>query len=243
MLILAHRGASADAPENTLDAFRLAVEQGADGVELDAMVCGSGEVVVCHDQRLKRLAGLDWEVERTPLWKLRQVDVGTALGFAPARIPTLAEVVDALPPNFLINIELKNDQLDDRGLSHQVATFVRNACLEKRILISSFSPWCLWRVAEIEPRLRRGFLIDPDRCYLAQAHLLARLVAQHSVHLPDQACTAGRVSQWLESGREVAAWTVDLPDRALELQQMGVLYCITNRPSVLRAAVLSEVLG
>ncbi len=243
MLILAHRGASADAPENTLEAFRLAVEQGADGVELDAMVCGSGEVVVCHDERLKRLAGLDWEVRRTPLWKLRQVDVGTALGFAPARIPTLVEVVDALPPSFLINIELKNDRLNDRGLSHQVATLVRDACLESRILISSFNPWCLWRVAEVEPRLRRGFLIDPDRCYLAQADLLAPLVANHSVHLPDQACTVGRVSQWLQSGREVAAWTVDLPDRALELQQMGVLYCITNRPSVLRAAVPSAVRG
>ncbi len=243
MLILAHRGASADAPENTLEAFRLAVEQGADGVELDAMVCGSGEVVVCHDERLKRLAGLDWEVRRTPLWKLRQVDVGTALGFAPARIPTLVEVVDALPPSFLINIELKNDRLNDRGLSHQVATLVRDACLESRILISSFNPWCLWRVAEVEPRLRRGFLIDPDRCYLAQADFLAPLVANHSVHLPDQACTVGRVSQWLQSGREVAAWTVDLPDRALELQQMGVLYCITNRPSVLRAAVPSAVRG
>jgi len=243
VLILAHRGASADAPENTLEAFRLAVEQGADGVELDAMVCASGEVVVCHDERLNRLAGLDWEVRRTPLWKLRQVDVGTALGFAPARIPTLVEVVEALPPSFLINIELKNDRLDDRGLSHQVATLVRNACLQNRILISSFNPWCLWQVTQVEPRLRRGFLIDPDRWYLTQAHLLAPLVANHSVHLADQACTAGRVSQWLESGREVAAWTVDLPDRALELQQMGVLYCITNRPSALRAVVPSTVRG
>jgi glycerophosphoryl diester phosphodiesterase len=243
VLILAHRGASADAPENTLEAFRLAVEQGADGVELDAMVCASGEVVVCHDERLKRLAGLDWEVQRTPLWKLRQLDVGTALGFAPARIPTLVEVVEALPPGFLINIELKNDRLDDRGLSQQVATLVRDACLENRILISSFNPWCLWRVAEVEPRLRRGLLIDPDRSYLTQAHLLAPLVANHSVHLADQACTAGRVAQWLESGREVAAWTVDRPDRALELQQMGVLYCITNRPSALRAVVPSAVGG
>lgn len=243
MLILAHRGASADAPENTLEAFCLAVEQGADGVELDAMVCGSGEVVVCHDERLNRLAGLDWEVRRTPLWKLRQVDIGTALGFGRARIPTLVEVIDALPPGFLINIELKNDPLDDRGLSHQVATLVRDACLESRILISSFNPWCLWRVAEVQPRLRRGFLIDPDRCYLGQADLLAPLVANHSVHLPDQACTAGRVSQWLQSGREVAAWTVDRPARALELRQMGVLYCITNRPSVLRAAVPSAVRG
>lgn len=65
MLLLAHRGASADAPENTLAAFQEAVAQGADGVELDAMVCGSGEVVVCHDETLERLAGLPWEVRTT----------------------------------------------------------------------------------------------------------------------------------------------------------------------------------
>jgi len=71
VLLLAHRGASADAPENTIAAFEEAVRQGADGVELDVQVCSTGEVVVCHDERLTRLAGLDWELGATPWWKLR----------------------------------------------------------------------------------------------------------------------------------------------------------------------------
>ena len=87
MLLLAHRGASADAPENTLPAFELAVRHGCDGVELDVMRCGSGELVVCHDERLDRLAGLDWEIAHTPYEKLRKADVGSRLGYAPARIP------------------------------------------------------------------------------------------------------------------------------------------------------------
>ena len=67
MLLLAHRGASADAPENTLTAFAEAARQGADGVELDVMLCASGELVVCHDEKLDRLAGLPWRVQATPL--------------------------------------------------------------------------------------------------------------------------------------------------------------------------------
>src|SRR5215218_8651774 len=77
VLILAHRGASADFPENTLEAFMGAVAQGADGVELDVMRCSTGELVVCHDERLDRLAGRDWWVHATPWWKLKRADVGS----------------------------------------------------------------------------------------------------------------------------------------------------------------------
>ena len=90
MRLLAHRGASADFPENTLEAMRGAMEQGADGVELDVIRCGSGELVVCHDEWLDRLAGLHWDVRETPWRKLKRLDVGSRLGFAPARIPLLA---------------------------------------------------------------------------------------------------------------------------------------------------------
>ena len=119
VLVLGHRGASADAPENTLAAFAEADRQGADGIELDAMLCGSGEVVVCHDERLDRLAGLPWLVRDTPLWKLQQADVGSHLGFEPARIPTLMEVLGAVPSHFLVNIELKCSNFDDGGLSRR----------------------------------------------------------------------------------------------------------------------------
>ncbi|MFN7134700.1 MAG: glycerophosphodiester phosphodiesterase, partial [Myxococcales bacterium] len=98
-LVIAHRGASANAPENTLAAFREAVAQGADGVELDVMVCGSGEVVVCHDEWLDRLAGEHVPVGETPLHRLRGLDVGRWFSPAFARecIPTLDEVFDLLP--------------------------------------------------------------------------------------------------------------------------------------------------
>jgi glycerophosphoryl diester phosphodiesterase len=237
MLLLAHRGASADAPENTLEAFAEAVRQGADGVELDAMVCGSGEVVVCHDERLDRLAGQPWEVRTTPWWKLSRADVGSPLGFAPARIPLLAEVLDALPAHFLVNIELKCDRFDDGGLAAGVARLLRERQLAGRVVVSSFNPLCLFRLAAVAPTLRRGFLIDPDKPWALQAYALSPLVSSHSVHPFHEACTPERVAAWREAGLSVAAWTVDDPQRARELREVGVSYLITNRPGLVREAL------
>ncbi|MFL5356831.1 glycerophosphodiester phosphodiesterase [Archangium sp.] len=237
MLLLAHRGASADAPENTLAAFQEAVAQGADGVELDAMVCGSGEVVVCHDEKLDRLAGLPWEVRTTSYWKLKGADVGSRLGFAPERIPLLEEVLDALPSHFLVNIELKCDQADDGGLSRKVAELVLRRKLEERVVLSSFNPLCLFRVAAVAPSLRRGFLIDPDKRWGPQAHVVTPLVSSHSVHPYYEQCTPERVEQWRRKGLRVAVWTVDDPRRARALEEMGVSYLITNKPRFLREAL------
>ncbi len=237
MLLLAHRGASADAPENTLAAFQEAVAQGADGVELDAMVCGSGEVVVCHDEHLERLAGLPWDVRTTSWWKLKQADVGSRLGFAPARIPLLEEVLDALPSHFLINIELKCDHFDDGGLSQKVAEIVTRRELGERVVISSFNPLCLFRMAAAAPSLRRGFLIDPDKPWGPQAYLVNPLVSSHSVHPYYGQCTPERVEDWHRRGLRVAVWTVDDAERARELERMGVSYLITNKPRALREAL------
>jgi glycerophosphoryl diester phosphodiesterase len=237
MLLLAHRGASADAPENTLAAFQEAVTQGADGVELDAMVCGSGEVVVCHDEHLERLAGLPWEVRTTSWWKLQGADVGSRLGFAPARIPLLEEVLDALPAHFLVNIELKCDHFEDGGLARKVARLVAERRMAERVILSSFNPVCLFRTAAAEPSLRRGFLIDPDKRWGPQAHGVVPLVSSHSVHPFHEQCTPERVAAWRERGLRVAAWTVDDARRAREMKEMGVSYLITNRPRALREAL------
>ena len=237
MLLLAHRGASKDAPENTLAAFAEAVRQGADGVELDAMVCGSGEVVVCHDEHLDRLAHLPWEVRTTAWWKLQQADVGSPLGFAPARIPLLEEVLEALPAHFLINIELKCDAFNDGGLAKKVAEIVTRRALAERVVISSFNPMCLFRLAAAAPSLRRGFLIDPDKPWGPQAYVLSPLVSSHSVHPFHEACTPERMAQWTAAGLRVAVWTVDDAERARQLEALGVSYLITNRPGALRAAL------
>ncbi len=235
MRILGHRGASADHPENTLPAFVAALAQGADGVELDVMRCGSGEVVVCHDEWLDRLAGRHWEVAHTPWWKLRQADVGRPLGFPTAHIPLLAEVFEALPRTAIINVELKCEDVDDRGLAVEAARLVQAQGRAGSVFFSSFNPLCLVRLAKAWPEARRGFLLDPDRAWWRQAYVWAPLVARTSVHPHASACTPARVARWHAQGWEVAAWTVDEPGEARALEAMGVDWLITNRPGLMRA--------
>ncbi|MBL8957180.1 MAG: glycerophosphodiester phosphodiesterase, partial [Myxococcaceae bacterium] len=233
MRILAHRGASADFPENTLEAFEGAVAQRADGVELDVMRCASGELVVCHDEQLNRLAGLSWWVHATPYWKLKKADVGSALGFAPARIPLLAEVFELLPPSMLVNVELKCETVDDLGLTEEVGRYVEANGLYDRVLVSSFNPLCLLRLAARFPSIRRGQLIDPDKSWLMQA-LWSPFTARDSIHPHFSAVTAERVEQWHGQRQVVAVWTVDAAAEAQRLERLGVDYVITNRPGELR---------
>ena len=237
--MLAHRGASADAPENTIAAFEEAVRQGADGVELDVQLCSTGELVVCHDERLTRLARRDWELAATPWWKLRRLDVGSPLGFAPATIPLLEDVVQVLPDHFLINVELKCESVEDHGLTAAVVELIGRRGLGERVIISSFNPFCLWRTAALEPRLRRGLLIDPENNLLWQGSILAPLLCNHSVHPPLSASTSERLARWQARGLRVACWTVDDVAAASRLKQSGVTYCITNRPGALREGLSS----
>lgn len=232
--ILGHRGASADFPENTLEALTAAIDQKADGVELDVMVCGTGEVVVCHDEWLDRLAGLHWEVAKTPWRKLAGVDVGSRLGFKPARIPLLDDVFDALPRHAVVNVELKCETVEDLGLSLKVGELVTRRGLEGRVFLSSFNPLCLVRVARAYPELKRGFLIDPDKAWIPQAWGWAPVVAKTSVHPHWSQVTSERVNRWHAQGWEVAVWTVDEADEARRLRAMGVDWLITNRPGALR---------
>lgn len=235
MRILGHRGASADAPENTLPAFRLALSAGADGVELDARLCGSGEVVVFHDATLDRLTGRPGLVAETSWSTLRALEVATPAGRAP--IPLLSEVMEALPRTAFINVELKAD-----GNCFRLATRVARLLLEgghqSHVVVSSFQPLCLVALAARAPSLRRGLLLDPDQPYWLQAGVLAvPWVGRDAVHPADSQLTHARLNHWHARGREVAVWTVDDVARARTLLEWGVDSLITNRPGALRAAL------
>src|SRR3989449_3020856 len=154
-LLWAHRGASAEAPENTLAAFSLALAQDADGVELDAQRCASGEVVVVHDESLARTTGFAAPVIHASYSVVRTLDAGSwkADRFRGERIPLLAEVLEAFPR--LVNVELKCETADDGGLTAEVVRVVRAAAAEDRVLLSSFNAACLWRARALAPRIPR----------------------------------------------------------------------------------------
>ena len=234
MRILGHRGASADAPENTLPAFELALAQGADGVELDARLCASGEVVVFHDERLDRLTGRSGRVARTPWTTLRTLEVATAAGRG--RIPLLSEVLEVLPRTALINVELKAD-VGGMRLAARVARLLLAGNHQTHVVVSSFQPLCLLAFAGHAPTLRRGYLLEPKWPWWLESGVLAPLVGRDAVHVADSQLTRERLERWKARGREVAVWTVDEPARARTLEGWGVDSLITNCPGALRAAL------
>ena len=238
MRILGHRGASSDAPENTLAAFLLALEQGADGVELDARLCRSGEVVVFHDERLERLTGGRGRVADTSWDELSRLVVrpGTS-GGASARIPLLSDVLEALPRTAFVNVELKSEDWNGTRVADAAASLLEAGRHDAHVVVSSFDPRGLLRLALGHPRLKRGLLLDPDRSQWVQRHLTLPLLGRDAVHPEASHLEERDVRRWHASGREVAVWTVDDPQAARRLRGWGVDSCITNRPGALRAAL------
>jgi glycerophosphoryl diester phosphodiesterase len=238
-LVLGHRGASAAAPENTLAAFRLAREAGADGVELDVWRCGSGEVVVIHDEDARRTCGAPDLVTATPLTRLRALDAGAwkAPRFAGERIPLLAEVLEALP-GAVVNVELKARRgAPDLALAEAVAGVVAAARAEARVLVSSFDVTLLAAFRRAAPGVPSGLLLEAGWTWRLRLPLGWARLQPSALHPDRRLCTEARLAGWVREGRVVNVWTVDDPAEADRLARAGVAGIITNRPEVVREAV------
>lgn len=238
-LVLGHRGASAEAPENTLAAFRLAVAQGADGVELDVWRCASGEVVVFHDEDTARIAGVRLPVPEAPLHALRALDVGSHRGarFAGERIPLLAEVLEALP-GAIVNVELKSRvRRPDVGLAAAVARVLRVAGAERRAVVSSFDYRLVVAFRLAAPEIPVGLLVEAEHPRRLLTALAIPLVRPAAIHPDRRLVTPSRARRWRARGLAVNVWTVDDPDEARRLAALGASALITNVPERIRAAL------
>ena len=238
-LIFAHRGASTCETENTLPAFRRAMSDGADGVELDVQRCATGEVVVFHDDDLARLAGRPERMDQLSWSAIREVRL-----LRGGEIPTLAEALDACGPEALVNIEIKHAGLlpgGCRALVEAVAEVVARTDAGQRVLISSFSPRALWRWRKIRPDVPSGLLFERPRPFHQpwplRTDILLPLLRPHAVHPEDSLCTRDSVARWRGRGYSVNVWTVDAPDRIAVLASMGVSGIITNEPARVRSAL------
>ncbi len=235
-LIFAHRGASHEAPENTLAAFLLAAELEADGVELDVQLSKDGEIVVIHDFDLESSTNGTGPVRERTLAELKELDAGGWLdpSYAGQQVPTLQEVIDAVGHRLLLNIELKTLSLRDDGLAAEVVRTIEDNHLLDRVIVSSFNPFALWRTKRLNPWIPIGLLYAPDLPlplrYPWARHLL-RLDALH----PHHSLVSDRYLRWARTrGYGVHTWTVDDPGRMWQLIRLGVELIITNRPDLLR---------
>ena len=216
-LILGHRGAPNDAPENTLRSFALAMEEGADGVELDVRAAADGVPVLIHDETLERTYGRAGRVADHPWPALARL--------TSAALPSLEQAASwAAAAGAWVNVELKHPGAESAALER-----LRAAGLLERSFLSSFHPEAVAEVARLEPSARRFFLTYAwDE---AAQEAVARSGAQ-GVCLHVDAATPLALEVLRNDDLPVVVWTVDAPAHMRELLDHGVAAIITNRPRV-----------
>jgi glycerophosphoryl diester phosphodiesterase len=159
-IIFAHRGASKYAPENTLAAFELALQQGADAIELDAKLSADGRVVVIHDTTVDRTTEGHGRVKDMTLEQIKKLDAGSSFSeqFKGEKIPMLEEVFETVGKRTFINVELTNYNSPRDQLVESVCMLVKKFGLHKRILFSSFLASNLSRAKGYLPEVPTGML-------------------------------------------------------------------------------------
>lgn len=231
--IYGHRGASGYAPENTLEAFDLAVRMGADGVELDVHLSRDGELVVTHDEEVDRVSDGSGRVADLTLKELKKLRFNrTHPEFADARIPTLREVFELLRPAGIgINIELKNSLIDYPGLERKVIELAAEAYDLSRILFSSFSHRSMLRVKDIDSSLRCGLLYEAS---LIRPWEYARSLAMDAIHphYSEVIVPGGECAEAHAAGIRVNTWTVNRPEEIAAVLREGADILITNVPDL-----------
>ena len=225
VLVIAHRGASASAPENTLAAFRRAGEEHADFVELDVQESSDGVVVVAHDRDLMKVARSPLQIWSSTEKQLREVDIGSFFSdaFKDERVPTLAEALAACKGVSRVDIELK-DYGKSQRLEEHVVELVEAAGMQNDIITMSLNRHMIEKMKHLQPGWMAGLLAakaigDPSRLpfdfFAVESRMATRsfIRAAHAAHKP------------------VYVWTVNDPQRMIRMIGLGVDGLITDRPA------------
>jgi glycerophosphoryl diester phosphodiesterase len=239
-----HRGASHDAPANTLASFELAARYGADGVELDVQLTRDGHLVVIHDYTVDGTTdGRGFVAEKT-LDEIKELDAGSYFNasFAGQRVPTLDEVFEAVGDRLLFNIELKGITFRPDGMETRVADVIARHDMGKRVIISSFNPLRLRWMRRAAPQIPIGFL--HMRSLPAHQWWAAEWLTWGLHREADNPRHSEITGEYMAKARRrnlrVNAWVVDDPDRMAALRDLGVDMIITDCPDVLRSVLQGE---
>jgi len=226
--VTAHRGSSMNAPENTMSAINLAIQEQADYVEIDVQQTKDGKLVVLHDSNLQRVAGIAQNIWDLDYEELRQLDVGSWFDtkFTQERVPCLEEVIEAVKGKIKLNIELKLNG-HEQELAPQVVKLVGEQKIVEQCVISFADYHALLQVKALNPQLATG-LIMPT----AMAQVDELKVDFYSVQ--SLVATTDFINQAHALGREVHVWTINKPTEIETFLNRRVDNIITDTPKTLR---------
>jgi glycerophosphoryl diester phosphodiesterase len=229
------------APENTLASFRLLVERGIPGAELDVQLSRDGQPVVIHDFRLLRTAGLDAQVRDTPLADIRTLDAGAwfSTAFRGEKVPLLEEIFAECGRKLYYDVELKWDRREGNGLEEKVIALIRRHGLADRCLLSSFNPYCILRARRLAPGLPTAHIWAnaPELPFLLRNGLAAVFLPGPLAKPQHVLIGPFRAALFRLLGSRLLTWTVDDPAEARRLLELGVRGFIANDPGRLREAL------
>lgn len=225
-VIIAHRGASADAPENTLSALQLAITEGADWVEIDVQETREGEIVVIHDSDLKRVGGSELRVFESSLEELQKVDIGSWKdpALSDQRIPTLQQVLELCKGRVKLVIELKYYG-QEKHFEERVATLVEAAGMQDQVVIMSLSYAGIQKMKSIRPQWPAGLLSS-----VALGDVTRLKVDFFAVNA--KFANRAFIRRVHNRNRKVIVWTVNDPIDMSAMMSKGVDGIITDKPGL-----------
>ena len=237
-LIIAHRGASGEAPENTMAAFKLAVEQGCDGIELDVHLSNDGQLIVIHDENIKRTTNGEGLVGEMTVAQLKRYDAGSWFSdkFKGEKIPLLEEVFEMVPKEIFINVEIKNIPSYYEGIEEKLLDLLIQFDRIEQVIVSSFDHQCLFRLKKRNRYIKIGLLYTENAVDHAG---LAKLFGfpVESLHPDNKAIRKKDVQRAVDSGLKVFPWTVNSKINMKRMIDYGVSGIITNFPARLRQLI------
>jgi len=232
MLVIAHRGASGHAPENTMAAFLRALAMGAPAIELDVHQTLDHELVVAHDDDLRR-CGRDKRRLKNVHWDdISGLDVGSWFdkSFTGERLPRLEEVYDILPKTVELHVEIKRGSSVYPGIEERVVDLIHKRGAAARTLVSSFDHDALYSVRSLDEKIRLGYLLGLTTLKTALREM-AEIDAE-SLNLSARQTTARIVKAAHERDRKVLVYTVNTPVERDRLQKLGVDGIFCNYPEL-----------
>lgn len=235
-LLFGHRGAPAQAPENTLTGFRLARALGAHGVELDVRMCRSGELVVIHDARLNRTTTGRGFVRSRSLAEIQTCAIrwGANAGAFSERVPTLEDVFRECAGAMLINIEIKGYPRLIDGIEEKIIALVHDFGAIDRVIVSSFNPLPLRRLRKLDANLATGFLIDRNFFIHRTERVISRLAGIDAIHLEAPLASRRFIRRLKMLGLKCVIWG-EVPGHKIDpLLRLGIDGLITDRPDRVR---------
>lgn len=231
VVVVAHRGAAGLAPENTMASIHLAIEDGADWVEIDVQESGDGEVVVVHDSDFMKLAGVNLKVWEGSLEQIQHIDVGSwfASDYADQRVPTLAQVLETVRGYSRLVIELKYYG-HDQQLEQRVVELVEAAGMSRDVIIMSLEYAAIEKIRKLRPRWRVGLLSAQALGSLTQLDV-------DFLSVNRSMATANFIRRSRAAGKQVFVWTLNDPVSISRMMSLGVDGIITDEPRMARDVV------